>query len=464
MKTTTWLVAIALIVFAVTARGEVDSKAGRERLLRDLAGEPVEREESNLETLGTSELLVNGGFEAGQAPGPGMGFSGTSGSWAWTTSDGMLNPVWTDPPTHTGTPAPRTGAWCVYFTPFGPASNSISQQVAIPSGSAATLSFWVKIGTFETSSSFPYDTLSVRLTSPSGTTLTTLATYSNLTATPGFSYVRKTFDVSAWAGQTVTVRFSSYNDSSRSTVFLLDDVSLSVTTGGSEPPGGAAGTWVLPSSARVQGASAFWKTDLVAMNTASDAAIVTFRFLGHDGSGAGGPERTYTLPARSTATWPDVLSSMFGRETDWGPILIRSSVATLAVQGQTWTASPAGGTYGQGVPAIGPAEMIGTSPKAIAGIRQDGAFRTNLVLANVKDTPVTAYVALIRPDGTTSTSRVVPLGPYGFSQLNVANDLGVSNIVGGSLLVHCTTAGGQLAVYASVIDSVTADPRTILPR
>lgn len=33
-----------------------------------------------------------------------MGYSGTSGSWNGTTSDGMLNPVWDDPPSHNGAP------------------------------------------------------------------------------------------------------------------------------------------------------------------------------------------------------------------------------------------------------------------------------------------------------------------------------------------------------------------------
>ena len=115
-------------------------------------------------------------------------------------------------------------------------------------------------------------------------------------------------------------------------------------------PSTYAGTWILPSSARAAGANAFWTTDLTVMNSGSQSATVALKLLGHDGSGAGGPERTYTLPAHATLTWPDVLASVFGRETDWGPILIRSGSTTLVAQGQTWTASPTGGSYGQSVP------------------------------------------------------------------------------------------------------------------
>ena len=198
------------------------------------------------------------------------------------------------------------------------------------------------------------------------------------------------------------------------------------------------------------------------MNSGTETASVNIKFLGHEDTGASGPEQLYSIPAKATRTIPDVLSTAFGKTKDWGPILIRSSVSTLSVQGQTWAASPTGGAYGQSVPALGEAEMLGATPKGIAGVRQDESFRTNLVLANASDAPANVDVALLLPDGTTSASRSVHLGAYGFLQLNVLNDLGVANIAGGSFLLACTTAGGRIAAYASVIDAVTADPRTIL--
>lgn len=225
-----------------------------------------------------------------------------------------------------------------------------------------------------------------------------------------------------------------------------------------------AGTWIIPSSARSPGINAFWTTDLVVMNPSSETANVNIKFLGHAGTGLAGPEQIYSIPPRTTRTWPDVLGAMFNRETDWGPILIRSTVGTLVAQGQTWTASPTGGTYGQSVPALSTAEAVASTPKAIAGVRQDSTFRTNLVLANMKETNATVTVSLLLQDGTTATIQTVDVGPLGFLQLNVANNLGVTNIVGGSFLLTCTTPGGQVAAYASVIDATTADPRTILAR
>lgn len=469
MEPRSWVAGLAFLVSlafttlaaAQTVSTEQDRKA---RLLSAFEQDSADALPRAIESLATSELIVNGGFEAGQAPGPAIGYSGTSGSWNWTTSDGMLNPIWTDTPSHTGPPTARTGAWCVYFTPFGPASNSVSQQVTIPTGSTAKLTFWVKIGTFETSSYFSYDTLTVQLQNSSGGTLSTLATFSNLTPTAGYDWVQKTFDVSAWAGQAVRVRFSSYNDSTRSTVFLLDDVSLAASTGGPGPDPGYEGTWLLPSSARVAGSSAFWTTDLSVTNPTSTSATVYVKFLGHDGAGPAGPERLFTIPARATSTWQDVLGSVFGRETDWGPILVRSESTALVAQGQTWTAGPSGGGFGQSVPAIGPAETVGASARTLTGVRQDSRFRTNVVLANMKDAEAQVVLDVFRADGIAAASTTVTLGPLGFRQLNLANDLGVSDLSNGSIRISSRTSGAQVAAYASVIDATTSDPRTILAR
>ncbi len=225
-----------------------------------------------------------------------------------------------------------------------------------------------------------------------------------------------------------------------------------------------AGIWLLPSSARTPGVNAFWTTDLVVMNLGTGTATVNLKFLGHSGTGVAGPEQTYTIPARATWTFPDVLASVFTLDDDWGPILVRSDVATLSVQAQTWTPSSGGGTYGQSVPGFSVAEAIGTTPKAIAGVRQDSTFRTNLVLANLKDSSATVNVTLLLPDGTTATTRTVELGPWGFSQLGVERDLGVASIAGGTFLVSSSTANAQIAAYASVIDATTSDPRSILAR
>ncbi len=92
--------------------------------------------------------------------------------------------------------------------------------MTIPAGCRATFSFWVHIDTAE-SGSTAYDKLTVQ----AGTT--TLATYSNVNAATG--YVQKSFDLSAFAGQTVTLKFTGTEDASLQTSFVIDDAAVSTS-------------------------------------------------------------------------------------------------------------------------------------------------------------------------------------------------------------------------------------------
>jgi len=99
--------------------------------------------------------------------------------------------------------------------------------VAIPAGkTSASLTFYLHIDTAETTTSTAYDKLNVQVLNSSGTVLKTLATYSNLNKASG--YALKTFDLSAYIGQTVTIKFTGTEDSSQQTSFVLDDVNLNV--------------------------------------------------------------------------------------------------------------------------------------------------------------------------------------------------------------------------------------------
>ena len=94
------------------------------------------------------------------------------------------------------------------------------------SATTATFTFWVRIDTAETTSSTAYDTMKAQVIS--GTTTTILATYSNLSATGG-AFVQKSFDLTAYKGKTVTVKFLSQEDSSLQTSFVVDDVAVTTS-------------------------------------------------------------------------------------------------------------------------------------------------------------------------------------------------------------------------------------------
>lgn len=223
----------------------------------------------------------------------------------------------------------------------------------------------------------------------------------------------------------------------------------------------------LPSSARAEGLNgAFYTTDVTASNVTSSSASLTFKFLGNNQDGTGGEERTFSLAAGRTQTFADILGSVFGRTSDYGAISVSSDSLGLAVLGQTSTPG-FGGTFGQSVPITVETELIQKgAPRSIVAIREDSAFRTNLILSNTTGAAVDVDLNLVAENGSALGNKRVTLPPLGMTQVTrVVRDLGVAaNVTGARLMLSTATTGGAFSAYASVIDNVTNDPRTLLPK
>src|SRR5207302_9773126 len=101
--------------------------------------------------------------------------------------------------------AAHSGSWKAWLNGYGSVhTDSILQQASIPAtATQATLSLWLHIDTAETTTSTAYDTLKIQIRNSSGSVLTTLATYSNLSAKTGFSQI--TFDLSSYKGQMIEI-------------------------------------------------------------------------------------------------------------------------------------------------------------------------------------------------------------------------------------------------------------------
>ncbi len=120
----------------------------------------------------------------------------------------------------------RTGSWKAWMNGYGAVhTDSVWQQVAIPSTvTSATLKFWLKVSSAETTTTNAYDTLKVQVRSSTGAVLATLATYSNLNK--GTVFLEKSFDMLAYKGQTVRIFFEGIEGSTVATSFVIDDVTL----------------------------------------------------------------------------------------------------------------------------------------------------------------------------------------------------------------------------------------------
>jgi hypothetical protein len=155
-----------------------------------------------------AQLLGNPGFETGTAS-------------PWTASSGVIADSSKEPP--------HSGSWDAWLDGYGKTTtDTLSQAVTLPSGCTTdSLSFWLHVDTAETSTTTAYDTLKVQVLSSSGTVLATLATFSNLNHATG--YTQHTYSLSAYAGQSVTLKFTGTEDSELQTSFVIDDTALNAS-------------------------------------------------------------------------------------------------------------------------------------------------------------------------------------------------------------------------------------------
>ncbi|WP_063774229.1 putative Ig domain-containing protein [Streptacidiphilus rugosus] len=144
-----------------------------------------------------------------------------SGSSGWTATAGVIGQNGPSEPAH-------SGSWNAWMDGYGTThTDTLAQSVAVPSGCTSNFSFWLHIDTSETTTTTAYDTVKVQVLNSSGTVLGTLATYSNLNAAGG--YQQHTFNLSSYAGQTVTLKFTGHEDVSLQTSFVVDDTALNAS-------------------------------------------------------------------------------------------------------------------------------------------------------------------------------------------------------------------------------------------
>jgi hypothetical protein len=156
---------------------------------------------------GGGQLLGNPGFE--------------SGATAWTATSGVITDSSAEPA--------RTGSFKAWLDGYGSShTDTLAQTISLPAGCTSySLGFWLHIDTAETTTTTRFDTLTAAVLSSSGSVLATLATYSNLNHNTG--YAQRSFNLAAYAGQTITLKFTGTEDSTLQTSFVIDDTNLTVS-------------------------------------------------------------------------------------------------------------------------------------------------------------------------------------------------------------------------------------------
>ncbi|HEX6351476.1 choice-of-anchor J domain-containing protein [Actinophytocola sp.] len=154
----------------------------------------------------TAQILGNPGFE-----------TGTPAPWAATYADEITN----------SGPPPRTGSFNAVLDLDNNTDKrkSLTQTVSIPSFCAtATFSFWLRI---QTSPAPGVSNMHIRVLNSTGATV--LATLQTFPHTTTATYQQYTYNLTAYRGQTIMVRFEAIGTGTRRTIYIIDDTSLTLT-------------------------------------------------------------------------------------------------------------------------------------------------------------------------------------------------------------------------------------------
>ena len=228
-----------------------------------------------------------------------------------------------------------------------------------------------------------------------------------------------------------------------------------------------ANRYVVPGVANLTGANnSNFHTDMRVFNGGASAVPVTMTF---SGNGTAAPFN-FTLQPGEVRSFNDVVKNTFGLNGAGGAIVATTqSNSSLVLTARTYSIAPDGGTFGQFIPGVTPAEGIGTAdrPFQITQLEQSAAFRSNVGVVEVSGQPATVRLFLVNPNSAAAPTIDVALGPNQFVQLGniFSQAFGASNSVyNGRVSAQVISGTGRISAYGSLIDNRSNDPAFIPPQ
>lgn len=223
--------------------------------------------------------------------------------------------------------------------------------------------------------------------------------------------------------------------------------------------------YVLPGMSELVSPFSNFHSDIRIYNGGTSTVTVTPTFYPQN-NGTPVPAAAFTIAAGQVRAIDNVLPTTFNANGTGGSIVLTTSTpSNLVTTGRTYSNDGAGGTYGQFIPGIVPADGIGIGdrPLQILQLEQSENFRSNLGLAELTGNPVHVKVTALIPDSKTAANTEFDLAGNEFRQLgNVLAQFGLgqgnTNVYNARITVQVTSGSGRVTAYGSVIDNSTADP------
>lgn len=240
----------------------------------------------------------------------------------------------------------------------------------------------------------------------------------------------------------------------RSTVIALV-ASLLVTAAAAGQSLGPGGN--IPVVANLPGvAGTFWRSDVVVVNASGTDTSVMLRLLPEIRDGAAtfatktvGP---LDVPAGTQLTLANVVQSRFGLVNAKGSLQVYTTNGVpVALASRTYTYGSDGGSYGQEVSGV-----LAAKQAWIAGVEDDGLYRTNIGIVWQWDTPVQFTVTVFDAAGTQVAEGTVAFSEAGLQQRSLGS-FGVGTLLDGYVIISCADPDAIWYAYGSRVDQVSGD-------
>ena len=217
--------------------------------------------------------------------------------------------------------------------------------------------------------------------------------------------------------------------------------------------------WVVPGVADLASGFANWQTDMRLFNAGTEPVEATLRFFSQNG---GEPKTaTMTVGAGEVKQFDKALSSIFGAANDGGAVHISTpAAARLIATARTYNLT-SGGTYGQFISGVTPAEAAGVEsrPLQLLQVEETDRFRSNIGIVEVTGEPVRLEIAVVPPDAKFTAVTELFLAGNEFRQLgSLLASMGLADTHNARVTVRVVDGLGRVTAYASVIDMLTNDP------
>jgi len=271
--------------------------------------------------------------------------------------------------------------------------------------------------------------------------------------TKGITLTDGRIEVKVTGGDGKVIAYASVVDNKTTDPLLVTGTPLAQTP---------ARSYVLPGVADLSNGSANWRSDLRVFNAGTDPQYVTMTLYPQTGSTSSDPiSRSVAINPGEITILDNILSSRFGLTNIGGALHVDTLTdANLVVTGRTYNQIEGGGTYGQFIAAVTPADAVGKGGRTLNVLQVEDStrYRTNLGIAEVSGKPATVEVSVLLPDAKVAPKLQIPLAANEYRQFRVLQQLGVGTAYNARITIRVIDGDGRIAAYGSVVDMQTQDP------